>query len=74
VDTRGAAERIRGGHLPGEGDDLGVEGRATSGWAAEEPDPVLAEASASPSEDGIRRHDDQRLPPPGPDSGQAGPE
>ena len=37
-------------------------------------DPVLAEAAPLPSEDGIRSHDSQRPPPPGPDSGQGGPE
>jgi hypothetical protein len=41
---------------------------------ARDPGLVLAEAPALPSEDGIRRHDDQRPPPAGPDSGKAGPE
>ena len=36
--------------------------------------PVLAEAAALPAQDGIGGHDDQRLPPAGPYSGQAGPE
>src|SRR5918996_367158 len=37
VDARGAPERIRGGHLPDQGGDLGVEGRAPSGRTAGEP-------------------------------------
>ena len=74
VDARGAPQRIRGGHLPDQGGDLGVEGRAPSGWAAREPGPVLAEAAALPAQDSVGRDDDQRLPPTGPDSGQAGPE
>ena len=49
-------------------------GRAPSGWAAREPGPVLAEAAALPAQDSVGRDDDQRLPPTGPDSGQAGPE
>jgi hypothetical protein len=31
VDTKGAPEGICGSHLPDQGGDLGVEGRATSG-------------------------------------------
>jgi hypothetical protein len=54
--------------------DLGIDGRATSGRPAGEPGPVLAKAAALPAQHGRRSDDDQRLPPPGPDSGQAGPE
>ena len=48
--------------------------RAASGGPAGELGPVLAEASALPSQDGVGRHDDQSLPPAGPDSGQPDPE
>ena len=74
VDTRGAPEGIRGGHLPDQGGDLGVEGRATSGGPAGERGPVLAEAAALPAQDGVGRDDDQRPPPASLDSGQADPE
>jgi hypothetical protein len=74
MNARGAPERIRGSHLPDEVGDVGVEGRAPSGWAAREPGPVLAKPAALPAQDSVGRDDDQRLPPPGPDSGQAGPE
>ena len=74
VDARGAPERIRGGHLPDQGSDLGVEGRAPSGWTARDPGPILAEAAALSAQDGVGRDDDQRLSPAGPDSGQANPE
>jgi hypothetical protein len=61
-------------HSYDEGPDLAAYARASRRGAARKLGPVLAEASALPTEDGIRRHDDQRLPPPGPDLGQAGPE
>jgi hypothetical protein len=72
---RGAPpERIRGSHLPDQGADLGVEGRASSGGTARDPSPILAEPSTLPSEHGVRSHDNQRLPPWGPDSGHGSPE
>src|ERR671918_1189066 len=71
---RGAPQRvIRVGHLPDQGGDLGIDARTTSGSPTRELDPVLAEAAALPAQDGVGRDDDQRLPPTGPDSGQAGP-
>jgi hypothetical protein len=36
--------------------------------------PVLAEASALPSQHGVGRHDNESLPPAGPDSGQPDPQ
>ena len=56
------------------GGDLGADARAASAVPTRKLDPVLAEAAPLPSEDGIRSHDSQRPPPPGPDSGQGGPE
>jgi hypothetical protein len=59
VDTRGAPDGIRGGHLPDQGGDLDVEARGdlrVSG-AAGEPGPILAEAAALPAQDGIGRDD-----------------
>ena len=60
--------------LPDQGGDLGIDGRAASGGPTGELGPVLAEASALPSQDGVGRHDDESLPPAGPDSGQPDPE
>ena len=57
--TRAAISALRGGRPPG---------------GAGEPGPALAEAAALPAQDGVGRDDDQRLPPAGPDSGQAGPQ
>ena len=74
MDSRGAPERVRGGHAGDQGLDLGVDGRATSGGAAGELGPVLAEAAPLPPQDGVGGHDHEGLPPPGPDSGQPDPE
>jgi hypothetical protein len=74
VDTRGAPQGIRRGHFPDEGRDLDIDRRAASGRLTREPRPVLAKPAALPAQDSVGRDDDQRLPPPGPDSGQAGPE
>jgi hypothetical protein len=74
VDARRTPQGIRRGHRPDEGGDLGADGWAAASGPAREASPVLAEAAPLPSEDGIRRDDDQRLPPAGPESGQAGPE
>ena len=74
MDSRGAPERVRGGHADDQGFDLGVDGRATADVRAGEHGPVLAEASALPSPDGVGRHDDQSPPPAGPDSGQPDPQ
>ena len=74
MDARRALERVRGGHPSDQSFELGMDGRAASGRLAGESGPVLPEAATLPSEDGIRRHDDQRPPPAGPDSGKAGPE
>src|SRR2546426_12165326 len=51
-----------------------MDGWATSGRAAGELGPVLAEAAPLPAQDGVGGHDHERLPPPGPDPGQPGPE
>ena len=53
--------------------DLGIDGRATSG-PSRELGPVLAEATTLPPQDGVRRHNDESLPPAGPDSGQGDPQ
>jgi hypothetical protein len=74
VDARGTPQGIRRGHFPDEGGDLGIDGRAASGGPTRQMSPVLAEASALPSQDGVGRHDDQSLPPAGPDSGQRDPD
>jgi hypothetical protein len=74
VDARRTPQGIRRGHRPDEGGDLGADGWAAASGPARTAGPVLAEASPLPSEDGIRRDDDQRLLSAGPDSGQANPE
>jgi hypothetical protein len=74
MDARRAPERIRGGHPSDQGFDLGVDGRATHGWAAREFGPVVAEAVPLPSQEGVRRHDHEGLPSPGPGPGERGPE
>ena len=74
VDARCAPQGIRRGHLPDQGGDLGIDARTASGRPTRKLGPVLAEASALPSQDGVGRDDDQSLPPAGPDSGQADPE
>jgi hypothetical protein len=40
MDAGGAPQRIGGGHFSDEGDDVGVDRRATHGGPAGEPDPV----------------------------------
>ena len=74
VDARGAPEGIRGGHLPDQGADLGIDWRAAAGGPARELGPVLAEATSLPPQDRVGRHNDESLPPAGPDSGQRDPE
>jgi len=74
MDSGGAPEWVRGGHACDQGLDLGIDGRATSGRAARELGPVLAEAAPLPPQDGVGSHDHERLSPPGPDPGQPDPE
>ena len=74
MDAWRTPEGIRRGHAPDQSLDLGVDGRATSGRAARELGPVLAEAAALPPQDSVRSHDHEGLLPPGPDSGQPDPE
>jgi hypothetical protein len=74
MDPRGAPEGVRGGHTGNESPDLGVDGRATSSRAARELGPVLAKATPLPPQDGVRGHDHEGLPPPGPHPGQSEPE
>ena len=71
---RGAPQRVRGGHAGDQSLGLGMDGWATSGRAAGELGPVLAEAAPLPPQDGVGGHDRERLPPPGPDPGQPDPE
>jgi hypothetical protein len=74
MDARRAPEGVRGGHASDESLDLRVDGRATSARAPRALGPVLAETTPLPPQDGVGRHEDQRLPPPSPDSGQPDPE
>jgi hypothetical protein len=74
VDAGSTPQGIRCDHFPDEGGDLGIDARTTSSRPARKLGPVLAEAATLPTQDGVGRHDDQRLPPTGPESGEAGPE
>ena len=74
MDSWGAPEGVRGGHAGDQSLDLGMDGRATSGRAARELAPVLAEAAPLPPQDGVGGNDHEGLPPPGPDSSQPDPE
>ena len=74
MDSWGAPEGVRGGHAGDQSLDLGMDGRATSGRAARELGPVLAEAAPLPPQDGVWSHDHERPPPSGPDSGEHHPE
>jgi hypothetical protein len=74
VDSGSTPQGVGRGHRPDERGDLLAGGWAAASWPAREASPVFAEAAALPTQDGVGRHDDQRLPPTGPESGQAGPE
>src|SRR5207244_6328118 len=54
--------------------DLAAYARASRRGASGESGPVLAEAAALPSQDGVGGHDDESLPPAGPHPGQRDPE
>jgi len=73
MNSRGAPERVRGGHAHDQGPNLGVDGRAAGGPAGE-LGPVLAETTPLPPQDSAGGDDDERLLPPGPDPGQRDPE
>jgi hypothetical protein len=64
MDSRGAPQGIHRRHFSDEAHPR----------AAGEPRPVLTEATALPPQDSVGRHDDQILPPAGPDSGQPNPQ
>jgi hypothetical protein len=49
MDAGGAPQRIGGGHFADEGDDVGVDRRATHGGPAGELGPVLAETAPLPT-------------------------
>jgi hypothetical protein len=74
VDARRAPQGIRRSHLPDECGDVGADGRASAFGPARKAGPILTEASPLPPENSIRRHDDQRVSPASPESGQTGPE
>jgi hypothetical protein len=67
-------QEIHRRHCSDEGGDLRVDRRAAHPRAAGEPRPVLTEATVLPPQDSVGRHDDQSLPPAGPDSGQPNPQ
>ena len=74
MDSWSAPERVRDGHAGDQGLDLGVDSRSTPGRPGGELGPVGAEAAPLPPQDGVRGHDQEGLPPSGPDSGQPDPE
>ena len=74
MDTWRTPERIRRGHSPDQGFDLGIDRRAAAGGPGGERGPVLAEATPLPPQDGVGSDDHERPPPVGPHSGQRDPE
>jgi hypothetical protein len=74
MDSGRAPQRIGGGHLSDEGDELGVDRRAAHGGLAGELGPVLAKTAALPTQDRLGSHEHEGSPPPGPDLGQPNPE
>ncbi|OGA01050.1 MAG: hypothetical protein A3I00_03570 [Betaproteobacteria bacterium RIFCSPLOWO2_02_FULL_64_12] len=73
MNSRSTPEGIRGGHLPGQGGDLAIDGRPAASGPAGELGPVLAESAPLPPADSIGGHDHEGLPPAGPDPGQPDP-
>ena len=74
MDSRGAPERVHGGHAGDQSLDVGVDERATTRGPGGEVGPVLAEETPLPAQDGVGGHDHEGPPPPGPDPGQPDPE
>jgi hypothetical protein len=74
MESGSAPQGIGRGHSPDQGADFGVDRRATPGGRAGEPGPVLAEATPLPPQNGVGSHDQEGLPPPGPEPGQPDPE
>ena len=74
MDSRRAPERIGLSHSYDESPDLAACAWAARRGASGESGPVLAEAAALPSQNSVRRHDQEGLLPPGPDTGQRDPE
>jgi hypothetical protein len=70
MDPGGAPQGIRRRHAGDKAFDLGADRQGTSGVAAGEPGPVLAEAPPLPPQDSVRSDDHERLSPVRPDSGQ----
>ena len=74
MNTWRTPERIRRGHSPDQGVDLGVDRRAAAGGPGRERGPVLAEPTPLPPQDGVGRDGHERPPPVDPHSGQRDPE
>jgi hypothetical protein len=73
MDSGGAPQGIHHSHLADEGGDLGVDRWTAHPRLAGARSPVLAEAAPLPPEDGVGGHDQEGLPPSGPDPGQPDP-
>jgi len=74
VDSWRAPQGIGRRHLSDEGGGLGADRRTAQPRPVGELRPVLTEATTLPPQYGVGRHDDQGLPPAGPDSSQPDPE
>jgi hypothetical protein len=74
VDSWRAPQGIGRCHLSDEASGLGADRRTAQSRPVGKLRPVLAEATPLPPQDGVGRHDDQGLPPAGPDSGQPDPQ
>jgi hypothetical protein len=66
MDSGRTPQRIGGGHLADDGNDLGVDRRAAHLRPPRELGPVIAETAPVPTEHGVGSHDDEGLAPPGP--------
>jgi hypothetical protein len=74
VDSWRAPQGIGRFHFSDEAGGLGADGWTAQPRPVGEPRPVLTEATTLPPQDSVGRHDDEGLPPAGPDSGQPDPQ
>jgi hypothetical protein len=69
MDSGGAPEGIRRGHLCDQGADFGADAWAALSGPAGEFGPMLSETAPPPPQNGVRGNDHEGVPPPGPGPG-----
>ena len=74
MDSWRAPQGIGRCHFSDEAGGLGADGRTAQPTPVGDPRPVLTEVTTLLPQDSVGRHDDQGLPPAGPDSGQPDPQ